>query len=178
MRGSRVDWHRGSPVASEHSTFRSLDYFGISKIQRLAVTMYGFPMHDENDESTYYILGIMKELHTLFLNQCNNLLFTLALNPDRNPQKLIPCPKLENLIFCIEDQGSFNIRVVINMARERASKGAQLRSIVVISQGELVPENEVIELREYAEYVEWRFEERQFRWDGIPDYRRNWSWEG
>ena len=61
----------------------------------------------------------------------------------------------------------------MNMAEGRASKGSELRSIMVIGPEGVVPEVDVFKLRECVEHVECRFEEHELRWDGIPDYGRN-----
>ena len=175
MRGNRVDWYASTAIISECRILSSLDYFDISKIQRLAFTTYGFPMHEEVDESLHYVLNIMDDLRTLFLNQCNNLPLISALDPDKSSQKLVFCPKLENLIFYINDRKPFYVRGLTDMAKGRALKGAKLRSIIVISQGGGMPENEVSKLGEYVEHVGCRFEEREprCRWDEIPDDGRN-----
>ncbi|KAF9780758.1 hypothetical protein BJ322DRAFT_1023488 [Thelephora terrestris] len=154
-------------VDSEKSTLWSLEYFDVSKIQRLAVTMYGYSLRHRHDESIYHVLNMMGDLHTLFLNQCNSLLFILALNPDKNPPKLVLCPNLEKLVFWDRYQQLFYIREMTDMAKKRALKGAKLRSITLISQAERVLEREVFELREYVEHVECRFQTGLPEWDRI-----------
>ena len=174
MRGDRADWiGPTTTMVSERNTLSSLDYFDTSKIQRLAFTTYGFPMHDEIDESLHYVLNIMGDLRTLFLNQCNILPFIPALDPDRNPKKSVPCPKLEELVLYIEDEERFYITELMNMAKGRASKGSKFRSITVIGLEGVVSEGDVFKLRECVEHVECRYEEHEPRWDGIPEYGRN-----
>ena len=173
MRGCRADWTGPNTVVSERMILSSLDYFDTSKFQRLAITKYGVPTYDEFDESHHYLLGIMNGLRTLFLNQCNALPFISALDPDRNPQKSVPCPKLEELVLFIRDEGRFYVKELMDMVKGRASKGSELRSITVIGLKGVLVEEDVFKLRECVEHVECRFEKYHPRWDKIPDYERN-----
>lgn len=150
--------------------FHSLNYFSLHITRRLAITEYKPPALTEIEKSPpYRVLLRMKDLRTLTLIQCNNIPFILALNPDHNPSKLVPCPDLEELVLYIETQNAFNIPELVNMAKERASKGARLRLITVVGLGELVPGKEVFKLREHVAHVEYRFEEKPPNWDNIPE---------
>lgn len=150
--------------------FHSLNYFSLHITRRLAITEYKPPTLTEIEKSPpYRVLLRMKDLRTLTLIQCNNIPFILALNPDHNPSKLVPCPDLEELVLYIETQNAFNIPELVNMAKERASKGARLRLITVVGLGELVPGKEVFKLREHVAHVEYRFEEKPPNWDNIPE---------
>ena len=99
MHGNRE--HRGTPVISESGILRPLDYFTISRLQRLALTAHEFPMvHSETDKyAPQHIFRLTGDLRTLLLNNRNNLPFILALNPEQNSQRLVLCPKLENLVI-------------------------------------------------------------------------------
>lgn len=170
MRGNRVDWPERMPVVSESSILRSLDYFAISELQRLAVTTYGSSIHEEIDKYTpQHVLSLTGDLHTLFLNDCNNLPFILALNPEQNSQRQVLCPKLENLVFYLGGEASFSFAEFISMAKERALKGMGLRSVVVISLSGLVPEEEVLKLREHVARVRCKFTDHEPWWSSIPD---------
>ncbi|KAF9780763.1 hypothetical protein BJ322DRAFT_1081538 [Thelephora terrestris] len=169
MYGNRKDWRGSDTMVSERRTLPSLDYFDISRIQRLAVTAYSFPWHNETDESIQHVLNIMSDLRALFLNQCTSEPFISALDPEQNHQKLVLCPKLERLVFCVDVKECFLFYIggLADMVKGRASKGSKLRSIIVITLGGLMFEREVSKLREYVEHVEHRFEKRLPEWDGV-----------
>ena len=158
--------------SADRRILRSLDYFTLSKIRKLAVTDYessplsrinwtstrnrarGQLLSSEEAEvsSPHYILRAMNNLRELSLTRCNDLPFIRALNPGSTLGPAL-CPKLEKLILHAE-QETLNIRWLEDMARVRASKGVRLRSITVATEDELVPEEEVSKLREYVASVE------------------------
>ncbi|KAF9643868.1 hypothetical protein BDM02DRAFT_3122840 [Thelephora ganbajun] len=53
----------------------------------------------------------------LRLNQCNNLPFTFALNPNQNSSKLAVCPKLEDLVLYVDNEDSFAIGELMSMTK-------------------------------------------------------------
>jgi hypothetical protein len=110
----------------------------------------------------------MTDLRTLTLIRCNNRSFIIALNPAHNPSRLAPCPNLEELVLYVEERNAFSIPDLMSMAKERASEGAKLRSIVIVGLGELLPGRKVFKLREHVAHVEYRFEEKPPGWDSIP----------
>jgi len=129
--------------------------------------MYEYPEYKiTNKSSPQFILGTMEDLRTLFLNQCNNLSFILALNPDENPSNLVLCPMLESLVIYVKDKLSFRLSALVTMARERASKGVVLQSVTLISQDELEPE-EVSSLKECVPCVDHSFGMGPPKWDTI-----------
>ncbi|KAF9643331.1 hypothetical protein BDM02DRAFT_3191807 [Thelephora ganbajun] len=163
MWGYRTDWSEVIFVDSDRRVLRSLDYFVLSRIQRLAITNYEFPGLKEIDVSPpHYILDGMNDLRTLRLVQCNNLPFILALNPNQNPSKLAVCPKLEDLILYV-DEDSFNIEELTSMAEERALQDAKLSSITIIGLG-FVPGG-ILGLREHVARVEYGAEDELPQWD-------------
>jgi hypothetical protein len=159
-----------STFSLDRRILRSLDYFVLSKVQRLGVTKYKSPTTMEPDKSPpYHILHRMKDLRTLTLIQCKNLPFILALDPDQIPSKPVPCPKLEELVLYVESRDTFNIPELMSMAKERASGGAKLSSITIIGLGELVPGKEVFKLRAHVAHVDYRVGEQPPNWDDIAD---------
>ena len=98
----------------------------------------------------------MKGLRTLTLIQCNNLPFILALNPGQNPSNHALCPELQEIVLYVEERESFNISELMAMAKERASRGAEILSITIVGLGELVPGREVFKLREYVANVDYK----------------------
>jgi hypothetical protein len=92
------------------------------------------------EKPPYRLLNAMADLRTLSLNQRDNLPFILALNPDRNPSKVVPCPKLEHLALHVRFEESFDKSELEDMARKRAWKGAKFKSVKVDGWSKVVPE--------------------------------------
>ena len=150
-----------------------LNCFSLIQTQILTITKYQVPapMPSEIGRSPVSrALLRMQDLHTLQLVQCNNLNFILVLNPIFSPSQAVPCPNLKEIILYVETRNAFNIPKLVDMARERAARGAKLRSIKIIGLGELLPGKEVFVLREHVTHVEYRFEERPPKWDSTPEH--------
>ena len=162
-------WSMAGPTIPDSAIIRSLDYFALSRVQRLAITMYDARRLEETDTAHHHFFDTTKHLRTLFLNQSNNRPFILALNPDESPAKQILCPELEGIFLYIEDRKSFDIEELDSMARERALVGAKLHSLRVVCQNRLVPEEELFRLREHVAHVECRVVKSLPRWDSILD---------
>ncbi|KAF9647935.1 hypothetical protein BDM02DRAFT_3187559 [Thelephora ganbajun] len=159
-------------VYLDRRVLRSLDYFVLSRIQRLVITSYEFPGFKEIDiSSPHHILNGMSGLRTLRLVHCNNLPFILALDPNQNPSKLAVCPKLEDLILYV-DKDLFNIEELTSMVKERVSRDAKLSSITIDGLGS-VPE-EILGLREHVARVEYRVEEEPPQWDNVFGDEKDW----
>ena len=120
---------------------------------------------DIDKSPAYYTLLRMKDLQTLILTQCNNLPFIHALNPNRNPSKLILCPRLKKLVLYVEGLESFNIVGLMSMAKGRVSGGVRLSCITIVGLGELMPRKEVFKLGEYVGHVDYRIGEKPPKWD-------------
>ena len=158
----------------DNRIIRSLDQFILSGVQKLAIAIYERPYADDTDKSTPYdILLLMEDLRTLTLIQCDNLPFILALNPDQNRSKCVPCPNLKELVLYVVELGSFNIEELKRMAEGRASAGLKLWSITIVSLGELMPGETVFGLKEYVTRVNYRVEQKPPRWDGVPEDEDN-----
>ena len=168
MFGTPIDMNLVLPIV-EHRILRSLDTFRISTVRRLAVTQYNGLTHSKTEESgTYQTLLPMNDLHTLTLTDCLNLSFISSLNPDRNPTNTVVCPKLEELIvYNWLRWGESYIDELLEMAKERALRGAKLSTVVIVYPREL-PAESVSELRSYVSRVEYRLDGEPRRWDAIP----------
>ncbi|KAF9643011.1 hypothetical protein BDM02DRAFT_1761205 [Thelephora ganbajun] len=153
----------------DRQILRTLNYFSLPMTRRLAITKYKAPIQTAANKSPHCILHRMKDLLTLILTQCCNLPFILALNPDHHPLKDVPCPNSEELVLYIETQDEFNIPELMSMAKERALKGAKLRSITIVGLDEFVPGKVVFKLRKHVAHVEYRFEENPPKWNSIPN---------
>jgi hypothetical protein len=97
----------------------------------------------------------MEHLHTLALYRCTNLdVFIRALDPIVSSSGDVICPKLENLVLVLRLSGErLDIKNVIEMAAARASRGAKLKSVRIVSQDESV-QIDALELRKHVSHVE------------------------
>lgn len=146
--------------------------FSLHTTQRLTVTEYTAPTPGETDLNRSPVtrtLIRMANLRALQLIQCNNLVFIFALNPNSNSSRVVPCPNLEELVLYVEARDAFNIPQLMNTVKERALRGAKLRSVTIVGLRDLVPGKEVFKLREHVPHVEYRFEESPPKWDSNPD---------
>jgi len=169
MSGYWNDWPGLPSPGFDHQIVHSLSCFDLSGTRMLAVSQYTPPMLVTVELSaTYRILSRMKDLRILALTQCNNIPFILALNPDKNSSKCVLCPKLEKVVLYFKGLSSFNIEELMSMAKERASAGMKLSSIMFVVLDELVPRGGVFGLREYVTRVNSRIGEEPPRWDDVP----------
>ena len=147
----------------------SLDLPILSTTQRLAISMYMHPTLAKAEESpVFQTLSSMNSLRALTLTKCDNLPFILALNPEENPSKLILCPNLEELILYVELQDQLHIKRLISMAKNRASGGAKLSSVMIVGLDELTPGRKVFKLGKYVTDVKCRVDDASPTWDHIP----------
>lgn len=147
----------------------SLTLFDILRTERLAITYcktssLGFAKHP-----VYETFFFMSNLQTLTLTNCFNLPFILALNPKQTPSRTVTCPELEEIFLYVEEKDWFCFSELLEMARERASRGAKLSVITIVSPQELLPAKEVFKLRAHVSYVEYRLDDTMPGWDTLPD---------
>ena len=152
---------------------RFLDRFDTSRCTRLGITQYG----SRPDPSTsivkcaaYQLLYPMNNLHTLTLIESNNFPFILTLDPDKNPDKIVLCPKLEEITLYIKPPYKFHVNELLSMAKGRASRDAKLSAITIVSTDSLAPSMEVFELRRHILRVECKFDNVPPAWDTLPGY--------
>ena len=150
---------------------RFLDQFDTSRTRWLAIALYTYDPNDLAQIVTwgaYKTLRHMDGLRTLMLSQCNNLPFIHTLNPDKNPSKIVLCPELEEIILYNNHPDEFRIEELLSMAKERASRGAKLLAITIVSIGAFAPMKEVFRLRKHVLRVEYKFEDAPPKWDTLP----------
>jgi hypothetical protein len=148
---------------------RSLDHFSISATRRLTVTHYITPAPPEIEKSPIcQTLLLINSLRTLTLTDCLNIPFIFALNPNRIPSKVIICPELEELVLYIKTRDRFCSDELLEMVKERDSRGAKLSIITIACPQEFVPAREVDKLRGHVSSVEYRLDDVMPRWDYIP----------
>jgi hypothetical protein len=97
----------------------------------------------------------MKHLRVLTLSRCTTPnIFIHALDPSVSLSGIVVCPKLEELVLVLRRDGeTLDINNVIAMAAARASRGAKLESIRIISHDEHV-RIDTLELEKHASHVE------------------------
>ena len=148
-----------------------LDQFDISRSQRLAITLCHYrPRNSAEIEtwSVYQTLHSMEDLRTLTLARCINRPFILTLNPRKNSSKTVLCPKLEELTLYIKNPGQYRINELLSMVKERASRGAKLSAISIISlENAFLLAVEMSQLREHVARVEYRVGDVMPAWDAL-----------
>ena len=167
------NWARGGhqPHVGEGRFLSSLNQFDSSRTQRLAITLYCH-RRDTPTQAETWVLRSMEGLRTLVFSRCSSLPFILILNPnknpDTNPDKSLLCPKLEEIVLYVERPDQFYINELLSMAEERASRGAKLSGITIVSTAALAPMKEVFQLRKYVSRVEYKFDDAPPAWDSLP----------
>jgi len=176
-------WVGPSPLSlvSDYHVLQSLTLFQISGVERLTIDQYATPPPTRIETSPVYLtLLLMNNLRTLTLMDCLNPPFILALDPKRNPSGTVLCPKLEELILYIVDDDAFPVSGLLEMAKQRASGGAKLSTITIVGWREFVPAKEVLKLRDYVSWVEYRLDDVVPEWSVIPTdadntgYKSDW----
>ena len=144
------------PPTSVHQTLQALNKLPISSTETLTINQYRVPILTENKEPIVYrTLLLMNNLRTLTLTDCFNFAFFTALDPSQNISNTVVCPNLEELILCIQEQEDvIYTRRLLEMAKERASRGAKLSTIVIACPWEVISEDELSDLRSYVSHVE------------------------
>ena len=161
-----------SPTAGTSRFLRSLlNKFNISRIQRLAISLYSLsPRNPARIETSdvYKTLRPLEDLRTLTLARCGNHPFISALDPDSTPENIVLCPKLEEIILYIERSDRLYVEQLMSMAEERALRGAKLPAITIVSTESLAPTKEVFQLRKHVSRVEYKFDDAPPAWDTLP----------
>ena len=165
-------WTRADhkPNAGVGKFLYSLDPFDVSRTRWLAVTLCIYRPGDQVSMETwslYKALRSMEDLRTLTLAQSNSYHFILILNP--NETNIVLCRKLEEIVVYIERPDQLRIKELLSMAEERASRGAKLSAITIISTTALAPTTEVtFQLRKHVSRVECKFDDAPPAWDTLP----------
>ena len=109
----------------------------------------------------------MKDLHTLALAHCGNLILISTLNPDRNSDKIVLCPKLEELVIYNKRPDQFHLDELLSMAEERALRGVKLLGITIVRTDVLASTEEVLQLRKHVSRAEHKSGNAP-AWDALP----------
>ena len=164
------NWSRGNDSSSAGSSpfLRSLSRFNLSRSRRLAIQWCNIAAPTTRSitkSSVYRTLHSAKDLHALTLVQCNNIVFILTLNPNKNPSRTVLCPSLQEITLYIKGPDDLHVDELLRMAEGRASRDAKLSVITIISTGTLAPPKNVFQLREHVSRVECKFDDAPPRWD-------------
>ena len=154
-----------SPVDATCSSLRHLTHFDTSKAKRLNIDRGDF----RPSGAAQRALPPMKNLRTLTLYLCKNPHILIhALNPSMSPLGVVACPRLEKVV--IKHRKKFDIEAIIGMAAARASIGAKLKSVRIVSwDGTLCPRLDVLELKKHVLRVECGQEVEGIGGDGDSD---------
>jgi len=135
--------------------------FDTSRCRRLWITQYNSDLDRSAPIVTcavYQLLLPMGDLRNLTLIDSNNLPFILALNPDKNSDKIVLCPELKEITLHFKGPWyQFHIHELLSMAKERASRGAKLSGITIFCADKLAPLAGMVELRKLVSLVECEF---------------------
>ena len=156
--------------AGTSQVMQYLTQFDISRTRWLTITWYDYQPSNPAQiakSMLYRTLHRMEDLRTLMLIDCSYLPFIHILNPDKNPDKVVLCPKLEEITIYDYLGDTFFIDELADMARERALRGVKLSTIRIFSgkpaKGVHLP------LREHVSQVEYEFYGASPDWDALPN---------
>ena len=153
------------PEDTTCQVLESLAQFNTSGTERLDIDHGDPPSIDH----IYEVLRFMNNLRILALSRFKGLhMFMYALRPNRNPSKVMACPKLEELIFVPRtDSIYFDVYSVLETAAARALRGAKLRTVKIFDEEDNIDRECVSELRKHVVQVE--FGPRAVFGDGSDD---------
>jgi len=110
----------------------------------------------------------MDDLRTPMLIECKYLPFIDILDPDKNPSKIVLCPKLEEIIIYGNHLDQSRINGLLNLTEGRASRSAKLSATTIVSTDALAPTKKVFQLRKHVSRVEYEFNDVLPKWDILP----------
>lgn len=163
-------WIHDPPNAIDRYILSSLGRPTLSKIGRLVVSSYKHARSIEVEECPIFrSLSSANNLRTLVLVDCQHLPFVLALDPKQNPSDPVLCPNMEELVLYANDWlGQLPDECFLDMARNRALRGAKLSSITFVDRRGGDRKEMVLKLKEHVDRVECRADDALLDWDHIP----------
>ena len=150
-----IAWRRRESDSDtiDREILRSLGHPTFFTIQRLVISGYEPPVPREVGESSIFrALSLANNLRTLIFINCSRSSLVHPLDPENNPSRSVLCFNMEELVLYI-DRGDESLTELINMTKNRASRGAKLSSIKIVSLHGIIPEKAVSELKEHVAYV-------------------------
>ena len=164
------NYHKDQPNAGTSLITQFLSKPDISRTRWLTITFCKYWLYDPariTKSTLYRTLHRIEDLRTLTLIGCEDLPFIHALNPNKNPDKIVLCPRLEEIILYVDELDTFHADELVNMVEGRATRGAKLPAIT-INIDEVPPEEEVSRLKKHVSRVEYRFDDVLPEWDALP----------
>ena len=140
---------RTGRVGRTHLVLESLGQFDTSKVGRLRVDCYDSPSSDPPSRA----LLLMERLRTLTLRHCRSLhIFVHTLQLNMSSSEVAICPELEEFVI-VPDEGTLNMKSLIEMAAARALRGAKLKTIKIVGRDQPA-RTDVLELERHVLDVE------------------------
>ena len=164
-----VYWKDSPFYARDHQILRSLSYPMLSTIERLIFSDYKYPTPGRMEECPiFHTFSSASNLRTLTLINGNKQPFILALDPEKKPYNPTVCPNMEDLIIYSAKWPLSDLKLLAQMAKNRALRGAKLSSITIVDLGRNKQRREMVRLRRHAMRVEYRMENEEPNWDYVP----------
>ena len=165
------DCSMSTSYRTDRQILRSLVHPMLSTIQKLVISEYHHPkLARDHSCPIFKTLSSMNDLRTFVLVCSDYLPFILALDPEQNPSNLILCPSMEELVlYIVWYSDNLHPKYLTTMAKNRASRGAKLSSIMITILGGYSIEKDLSKLREHVTHVEHRtIDSGPPPWDEIP----------
>ena len=168
-------WSRGEeqPNVRASRVIQYLGQFDISRTRWLTITLCSYrPSNPARIAKSrlYRTLHCMEDLRMLTLIQCEYIPFVHALNPNKNPDKVVLCPRLEEIVIYTCLRNPLYADELVDMAEERALRGAKLSAIKLVGVDIVAGSAEGVSLplSERAKCVEYKFDGTWPEWDTLP----------
>ena len=171
--------HRvGSPSwhTAQSRTFRFLDPF-LSTTRRLAISGYARTFGEKTKQySISQILSSTSHLRTLILIDSDDLdAFARALNPKKDLSDPVFCRDMQELIIHTPHWTPLQLNALIEMAKNRASRGVGLSSITFVDRSGKGEWAKVYKLREHVAHVKYLVADEPPAWDDVCAEERKWD---
>ena len=141
-----------SPFTSHHLALGCVVWFDVSKAERLVVdSIYGYAVLSPEG------LHHLKNLRTITFSQHTDPRRSIAnLHPSEGLFGVVPCPKLEELVFAsLDNTEGFDIGSVTRIVAARALRGAKLGTIRIVGGPSRFKPKDLLELRKYVSHLEY-----------------------
>ena len=159
-----------SPSTLDRRILCSFGHPTLLTTQRLAISNYHQQRPYEVGECPIFqILSSTQNLRVLILSGCTNLPFILALDPGQDPSGLVLCPNMEQLVVYTWTLDRLQLNLLINMTKNRASRGAKLSSIMIANLGGRKQRKDVFKLKDHVTHMEYRVGGAPPDWDDVAD---------
>lgn len=167
---TRIPWGVAPPYTRDSQIFHSLGHSMLSTIQSLTISNYQFPKPAQVEECpVFQALSSTNNLRALTLIDCNHLLFVHALDPEQHPSNFVLCPDMEQLNLHVRRRRRFDLRHVIEMAKNRASRGARLPSVTCANQDGSLAKKQMFELKQHVTHGRYQIGRLPPAWDDVPN---------